>query len=207
MARRPGGPPPRARHPARRHRGRHHGRPRPTPGSDQFTVYHYLSMLQGEIVDALAGTLPRDGTRRDPAGSSPSWARGRRPRPWSRSTGPSSNGSGPERSTGMLLDTPFGFQTNAPEIAARAVDYFRDSVGATLEVAGLRSAADLEGPGRGRRHRQARRRPLHLRRARQPHLRPAAVARHPRPRRAGREARPRAGRSPSPRPPRSPSGR
>jgi cyanophycinase-like exopeptidase len=46
---------------------------------------------------------------------------------------------------GLLLDTPFGFQTNAAEIAARAVSYFRESVGTTLEVAGMRSAADLEG--------------------------------------------------------------
>ncbi len=53
---------------------------------------------------------------------------------------------GPGPVHGVLLDTPFGFQTNAPDIAARAVDYFRDSVGAVLEVAGLRSAADLEPP-------------------------------------------------------------
>jgi hypothetical protein len=53
---------------------------------------------------------------------------------------------GPAPVHGVLLDTPFGFQTNAPDIAARAVDYFRDSVGAILEVAGLRSAADLEPP-------------------------------------------------------------
>ncbi|HXQ76182.1 MAG TPA: hypothetical protein VN791_06770 [Acidimicrobiales bacterium] len=53
---------------------------------------------------------------------------------------------GPPPVHGILLDTPFGFQTNAPDIAARAVDYFRDSVGATLEVAGLRSRADLEPP-------------------------------------------------------------
>jgi hypothetical protein len=51
---------------------------------------------------------------------------------------------GPVR--GLMLDTPFGFQTNAPEIASRAVDYFRDSVGATLEIAGLRRAEDLAGP-------------------------------------------------------------
>jgi cyanophycinase-like exopeptidase len=54
---------------------------------------------------------------------------------------------GPPPVHGVLLDTPFGFQTNAPDIAARAVDYFRDSVGATLKVAGLRSAADLDPPG------------------------------------------------------------
>ena len=53
---------------------------------------------------------------------------------------------GPGPVHGVLLDTPFGFQTNAAEIASRAVDYFRDSVGVTLEVAGLRSAADLEPP-------------------------------------------------------------
>jgi len=47
---------------------------------------------------------------------------------------------------GLLLDTPFGFQTNAPEIASRALDYFRDSVGVEFEIAGLRSAADLRGP-------------------------------------------------------------
>ena len=33
-----------------------------------------------------------------------------------------------------------------PRSSARAVTYFRDSVGATLEVAGLRGATDLEGP-------------------------------------------------------------
>ena len=48
--------------------------------------------------------------------------------------------------TAMLLDTPFGFQMNADELCARAVTYFRDSVGVALEVAGVRSAADLEGP-------------------------------------------------------------
>ncbi|HUO49475.1 MAG TPA: hypothetical protein VMU09_11640 [Acidimicrobiales bacterium] len=55
------------------------------------------------------------------------------------------DGGGPVR--GLMLDTPFGFQTNAPEIASRAVDYFRDSVGAELEIAGLRSGDDLAGAG------------------------------------------------------------
>ncbi|HUY21636.1 MAG TPA: DUF2017 family protein [Acidimicrobiales bacterium] len=37
------------------------------PRSDQFTVYQYLSMLQGEIVDALAAGLPKGGaTAPDP---------------------------------------------------------------------------------------------------------------------------------------------
>jgi hypothetical protein len=53
---------------------------------------------------------------------------------------------GPGVAPGLLLDTPFGFQTNASEIASRAVTYFRDSVGSTIEVAGLRRASDLEGP-------------------------------------------------------------
>jgi hypothetical protein len=52
---------------------------------------------------------------------------------------------GPGPAPGLLLETPFGFQTNAGEIAARAVAYFRDSVGAALEAAGMRSRADLEG--------------------------------------------------------------
>jgi len=54
---------------------------------------------------------------------------------------------GPGTAPGVLLDTPFGFQTNAAELSARAVAYFRESVGAELEVAGLRSRSDLEGPG------------------------------------------------------------
>lgn len=53
---------------------------------------------------------------------------------------------GPGPVHGVLLDTPFGFQTNAPDIAARAVDYFRVSVGVTVEVAGVRTAADLDPP-------------------------------------------------------------
>jgi hypothetical protein len=40
----------------------------------------------------------------------------------------------------VLLDTPFGFQENASDIAAKAVEYFRESVGATMEVASFRSA-------------------------------------------------------------------
>ena len=46
----------------------------------------------------------------------------------------------------VLLDTPFGFQTNADEIAQRTVGYFRHSVGEDLVVAGMHSAADLSGP-------------------------------------------------------------
>jgi len=39
-----------------------------------------------------------------------------------------------------LLDTPFGFQENADDIAAKAVGYFARSVGRTVEVASFRRA-------------------------------------------------------------------
>src|SRR5438270_1043958 len=48
---------------------------------------------------------------------------------------------GPPPVPAVLLDTPFGFQMNATDIAERAVEYFRESVGATIEVAGFRSSA------------------------------------------------------------------
>ena len=41
-----------------------------------------------------------------------------------------------------LLDTPYGFQENAPELAAKAVDYFKTSVNVDLAVAGLTEIAD-----------------------------------------------------------------
>ena len=37
----------------------------------------------------------------------------------------------------VLLDTPFGFQENAPILAAKATEYFRDAVGRDVDVAGL----------------------------------------------------------------------
>jgi hypothetical protein len=37
----------------------------------------------------------------------------------------------------VLLDTPYGFQENAPELATRAVEYFRNSVNIDINVAGL----------------------------------------------------------------------
>jgi cyanophycinase-like exopeptidase len=40
----------------------------------------------------------------------------------------------------VLLDTPFGFQENADDIAAKAVEYFRESVGASISVASVRTA-------------------------------------------------------------------
>ncbi len=51
---------------------------------------------------------------------------------------------GPDPVPAVLLDTPFGFQENADDISARAVEYFRESVGRVIEVASLRrsKAAD-----------------------------------------------------------------
>ena len=37
----------------------------------------------------------------------------------------------------VLLDTPYGFQENAPELATKAVEYFQTSINIELEVAGL----------------------------------------------------------------------
>ena len=44
----------------------------------------------------------------------------------------------------VLLDTPYGFQENAPELATRAQDYFRKSVGHEIEVAGLQEVRDAD---------------------------------------------------------------
>lgn len=40
----------------------------------------------------------------------------------------------------VVLDTPFGFQANADDLTARAVEYFRTSIGQELGVAELRTA-------------------------------------------------------------------
>lgn len=37
----------------------------------------------------------------------------------------------------VLLDTPFGFQENAPILAEKAIEYFRDAIGRRVEAAGL----------------------------------------------------------------------
>ncbi|MEY2966217.1 MAG: hypothetical protein RLY50_267, partial [Actinomycetota bacterium] len=58
----------------------------------------------------------------------------------------------------VLLDTPYGFQENANDLAVRAVDYFRTSVNVDIEVAGLHRtrdthvAADPVAVERGLRH-------------------------------------------------------
>jgi hypothetical protein len=44
----------------------------------------------------------------------------------------------------VLLTTPFGFQMNASVVAAKSVEYFRESVNAELQVADIRSSADAD---------------------------------------------------------------
>lgn len=46
--------------------------------------------------------------------------------------------------TGVVLDTPFGFQENADDIVARAQAYFAESVGTRFGLASLRSAATAD---------------------------------------------------------------
>jgi hypothetical protein len=50
---------------------------------------------------------------------------------------------GPAPVPAVVLDTPFGFQGNADDLAARAVEYFHQSVGRDLAVASYRSAEEI----------------------------------------------------------------
>lgn len=43
----------------------------------------------------------------------------------------------PSPAKAILLDTPYGFQENAPELATKAVEYFKTSINMRLDVAGL----------------------------------------------------------------------
>lgn len=45
-----------------------------------------------------------------------------------------------------VLDTPYGFQENAPELAQRAVDYFKTSVNVDIAIAGLVRLHDTHLP-------------------------------------------------------------
>jgi len=47
----------------------------------------------------------------------------------------------------VLLDTPFGFQANAPDLTARAQAYFADSVRRSLELASFRHADEVGSVG------------------------------------------------------------
>ncbi|MFN0027398.1 MAG: hypothetical protein ACKV2O_09510 [Acidimicrobiales bacterium] len=51
-------------------------------------------------------------------------------------------GAGDHRA--VFLDTPFGFQENASELCQRTAEYFRQSVGHPIEIAGLTRPRDLE---------------------------------------------------------------
>lgn len=52
---------------------------------------------------------------------------------------------GPPPVPAAMLDTPFGFQENADDITARAVEYFRESVQREMGVASFRSAEGADG--------------------------------------------------------------
>jgi hypothetical protein len=43
----------------------------------------------------------------------------------------------PQPVQAVVLDTPYGFQENAPELASRAKDYFHTSINVEIEIAGL----------------------------------------------------------------------
>jgi hypothetical protein len=49
---------------------------------------------------------------------------------------------GPPPVPAVLLDTPFGFQENADDIARRALTYFAESVGHPMQLASFRSATE-----------------------------------------------------------------
>jgi cyanophycinase-like exopeptidase len=44
----------------------------------------------------------------------------------------------------VMLDTPFGFQENADDVAEKAVTYFREAVNQDVSVVSLRSAAEMD---------------------------------------------------------------
>lgn len=52
----------------------------------------------------------------------------------------------PQPVQAVVLDTPYGFQENAPELATRAVEYFRQSVNIEIAVAGLLRLHDTHLP-------------------------------------------------------------
>ena len=76
----------------------------------------------------------------------------------------------------VLLDTPFGFQENADDIAAKATAYFAESVGRTVGIASFRSA-DIDALARESAFEPRPRCRVRLQRTRQSVLCAAAVAR------------------------------
>jgi len=130
-----------------------------------MVVYVYLSQLEAELVDVLELSLPEPvpGATircRKTRGASP-WAacagtaRRFRGTTCDRARSPTADDHGLRRDgaddgqgapddarasrpppvPAVLLDTPFGFQENAVELAQRVSTYFRDSLRATIEVA------------------------------------------------------------------------
>ena len=87
--------------------------------------------------------------------------------------------SGPSTPTALLLDTPFGFQTNADDIAARAVCILprkrRRHLGGGRVAVGRRPCKVAKGDAIVSRLATA---PLRVLRPGQPYLRAAPVARH-----------------------------
>jgi cyanophycinase-like exopeptidase len=57
---------------------------------------------------------------------------------------------GPDPVPAVIVDTPYGFQENADDISARAVEYFDKSVGRAVAVASLRLRDDPDAAGRER---------------------------------------------------------
>ena len=51
---------------------------------------------------------------------------------------------GPDQVPAVILDTPYGFQANADDISARALDYFATSVGRRVDVAELRRVDGID---------------------------------------------------------------
>ncbi|MDA8386607.1 MAG: hypothetical protein M0Z88_10175 [Actinomycetota bacterium] len=47
----------------------------------------------------------------------------------------------PKAAKAVVLDTPFGFQGNADDIAQKAIEYFKTSIGANVGLASMRDAA------------------------------------------------------------------
>ena len=50
----------------------------------------------------------------------------------------------PQGSHALLLDTPYGFQENASELASKTVEYFRTSINMDLKVAGLQRIDNMD---------------------------------------------------------------
>ncbi len=75
----------------------------------------------------------------------------------------------------VILDTPYGFQTNADDISTKAVGYFAASVGRRVQIASWRSR-DISWRRPRTDDRRTPRRAVDIRRSGQPDVRAPAVA-------------------------------